>query len=119
MGLTKSKPISTDPKIINKPVWHVWTVKTSFLQENSLQTSVKAGRARASNLIWLIIKGPFQVSFSSHLNSVNDSHVLRSARKTSDDSSMLAACVELAKLLELTTMLMKKTSCRLVSPTTY
>ena len=33
MGLTKSKPISTDPKIINKPVWHVWTVKTSFLQE--------------------------------------------------------------------------------------
>ena len=51
MGLTKSKPISTDPKIIDKPVWHVWTVKTSFLQENSLQTSVKAGRARTSNLI--------------------------------------------------------------------
>ena len=51
MGLTQSKPISTDPKIINKPVWHVWTVKTSFLQENSLQTSVKAGRARISSLI--------------------------------------------------------------------
>ena len=31
----------------NKPVLHVWTVKTSSLQElNSLQTSVKAGRAR-------------------------------------------------------------------------
>ena len=41
------------PKIINKPVWHVLTstVKTSFLQENFLQTSVKAGRARISNLI--------------------------------------------------------------------
>ena len=51
MGLTQSKPISTDPKIINKLVWHAWTVKTSFLQENSLQTSVKAGRARISNLI--------------------------------------------------------------------
>ena len=51
MGLTQSKPISTDPKIMNKPIWSVWTVKTSFLQENSLQTSVKAGRARISNLI--------------------------------------------------------------------
>ena len=46
MGLTQSKPISTDPKIINKPVWHVWTVKTSFLQVYSFQTSVKAGHAR-------------------------------------------------------------------------
>ena len=33
----------------NKPVLHVWTVKTSSLQElNSLQTSVKAGRARVA-----------------------------------------------------------------------
>ena len=91
MGLTQSKPISTDPKIINKPVWHVWTVKTSFLQVKSFQTAVKAGRARISTEFnWLIIKGPFQVSFSSHLNSANKSHVLRSARKSSDDSSIFA-----------------------------
>ena len=44
MGLTQSKPISTDPKIIDKPVWHVWTVKTCFLQGTSMQTSVTAGR---------------------------------------------------------------------------
>ena len=37
MGLIQSKPISTDPKIINKPVLHVWT-------GNSMQTSVTAGR---------------------------------------------------------------------------
>ena len=46
MGFTQSKPVSTDPKVINKPVCHVWTVKTSFLQVNSMQTSVKAGRPR-------------------------------------------------------------------------
>ena len=37
MGLIQSKPISTDPKIINKPVLHVW-------KGNSMQTSVTAGR---------------------------------------------------------------------------
>ena len=46
MGLTQSKDISTDPKIINKPVWHVSIVKTSLLQVNSMQTFVKAGRPR-------------------------------------------------------------------------
>ena len=45
MGLTQSKDISTDPKIINKPVWHVSIVKTSLLL-NSMQTFVKAGRPR-------------------------------------------------------------------------
>ena len=34
------------PEIINKPGWHVWTVKTSFLQVNSMQMWVKAGRPR-------------------------------------------------------------------------
>ena len=37
MGLTQSKPISTDPKIINKPDW---TVKTSFLQAPKLYAHV-------------------------------------------------------------------------------
>ena len=50
MGLTQSKSIS----IINKPVWHVWTVNTSFLQVNSMHTSVKAGRARLAIYIYLI-----------------------------------------------------------------
>ena len=40
----------------NKPVLHVWTVKTSSLQElNSLQTSVKAGRARCWNSLYVYI----------------------------------------------------------------
>ena len=39
----------------NKPVLHVWTVKTSSLQElNSLQTSVKAGLCTISNLIEIV-----------------------------------------------------------------
>ena len=151
MELTQSKPISTDPKIINKPVWHIWTVKTSFLQVNSMQTSVKAGRPRLAisltnfpveigyRCIWYVspsriftkrdviikfstacvlllitapkTKGPCQVSFSSLLNSVNNSHVLCSAKEILMTQAYLhAACVELAELL--TAMLMKKTSCR-------
>ena len=51
------------------------------------------------------------MSFSSYLNSVNNSHGLRSARKILMTQAYLyAACVELAELLELTAMLMKKTS---------
>ena len=41
MGLTQSKLISTDPKIINKQ-FDMFEV-----QVNSMQTSVKAGRARS------------------------------------------------------------------------
>ena len=45
---------------------------------------------------------------------------LRSARKILMTQAYLhAACVELAELLELTAMLMKKTSRRLNAPTTY
>ena len=52
MGLTQSKPISTDPKIANKPVWHVWTVKTPFLQAPKLYAHVCPSWQRTiSNLI--------------------------------------------------------------------
>ena len=40
MGLTQWKPISTDPKIINKPVWHVWTVLKDFLSTRKLFANV-------------------------------------------------------------------------------
>ena len=44
IGLTQSKLISTDPKIINKQF------DMFGLQVNSMQTSVKAGRARSAIL---------------------------------------------------------------------
>ena len=47
------------------------------LQVNSMQTSVKAGRAQSA-----ILKALAKFFFSSHLNAVlNNSHVLRSASK--------------------------------------
>ena len=38
------------PEIIIKPVWHVWTVKISFLQGNSVHGQIKSWPRTISNL---------------------------------------------------------------------